>query len=429
MSSEPAARSGFEELLSTAERVLPGGTFGNTAADVVIREGRGSRVWDEGGREYIDYLIGSGPMLVGHSHPRVLDAVRAQLELGTTFFANNRPGIELAAAIAQAVPCADKVRFVSTGSEADAVAMRVARAYTGREKVLKFEGGYHGYSDYGLMSLAPKRTGNSPHPIPDSAGIPRVVQDTMLVAQFNDVDGVAALVREHGDDIACVFMEPMQRLIPPRPGFLAAVRELTEAHDILLVFDEVVTGFRLGYGGAQAHYGVTPDLCTLGKAIGGGFPLAAVAGREEVMAVFDAERAGAGRFVPLVGTLSGNPMAAAAGNATLAVLREPGCYERLFAVGRRLVEGIGEALARHRVEAQVVGEPALFDVVFASGEIRDYRDTLRADAGRLGTLNGLLRERGVLKSENKNYLSTSLTDVDVEETLAAWDGALGTLGR
>ncbi|MDX1434605.1 MAG: aminotransferase class III-fold pyridoxal phosphate-dependent enzyme, partial [Gammaproteobacteria bacterium] len=279
-----------ESLLEKAHRVLPAGTFGNTPADIVIREGRGARVWDEDGREYVDYLLGSGPMIVGHSHPEVIAAVQAQLGHGTTFFANNRQGIDLAAAIVDAVPCADKVRFASTGSEADAFAMRLARAYRGRPKILKFEGGYHGYSEYGLMSLAPKRPGNAVEPIPDSAGIPAHLKEDMLVAPFNDVDAVASLIAEHRGSIAGVIMEPVQRLLPPRPGFLEAVRELTHDNDILLIFDEVVTGFRLAYGGAQEYYGVVPDLCTLGKAIGGGFPLSAVAGREEVMALFDRER-------------------------------------------------------------------------------------------------------------------------------------------
>ena len=231
---------------------------GTLARNVIVREGRASRVWDEAGNEYVDYMMGSGPMLVGHGHPDVLAAIHTQVDIGTTFFANNRHGIDLAATIVDAVACADKVRFVSTGSEADAFAMRLARAYRGRDKILKFEGGYHGYSDYGLMSLAPAQAGNSAQAVPDSAGIPKAIIEDVIVAPFNDVDAVAGLIREHKDSIAAVFMEPMQRLIPPRPGFLAAMRELTTDNDILLVFDEVVTGFRLAYGGAQAFYGVTP---------------------------------------------------------------------------------------------------------------------------------------------------------------------------
>lgn len=414
-------------LLDTARRVLPGGTFGNTAADVIIAEGKGSHVWDEKGNEYIDYLIGSGPMIIGHGHPEVTAAVQAQLERGTTFFANNPQGIELAAAIVDAVPCADKVRFASTGSEADAFAIRLARAYSGRSKILKFEGGYHGYSDYGLMSLAPKKPGNSPEPIPDSAGIPESIKEDILIAPFNDADAVESLIKEHRNSIAAVFMEPLQRLIPPRPGFLEAMRELTLANDILLVFDEVVTGFRMAYGGAQAYYGVVPDVCTLGKAIGGGFPISAIAGREDIMALFDKGSAEADRFVPLVGTLSGNPIAATAGLATLEVLKRPGTYERYFETGGKLMSALARILDESGIEGQVVGVPPMFDIVFAGGEVRNYRDTIRGDGAKIPRLNELLRARGILKSENKYYVSTAIDETDVKETIAAWEEAIGEL--
>lgn len=416
-------------LVDRARGVLPGGTFGNTEAELIIREGRGSRVWDQDGKEYVDYLIGSGPMLIGHNHPEVTAAAQAQLERGTTFFANNPQGIELAEMIVDAVPCADKVRFVSTGSEADAFAMRLVRAFRGRDKILKFEGGYHGYSDYGLMSLAPKNPGNTSRPTPDSAGIPNSVTEDMLVAPFNDAEAVERLIAAHKDSIAAVFMEPFQRLIPPRPGFLEAVRELTIANDILLVFDEVVTGFRLAYGGAQEYYGVTPDVCTLGKAIGGGFPLAAIAGRDEVMASFDASRVDADHFVPQIGTLSGNPIAAAAGVATLKILQRPGTYDALFDTGRTLMSALSERLAAAGLAAQVVGVPPLFDVVFAPGDIRNYRDTLRADTESMDRLNRELRARGVLKSANKYYLSTSLTEDDVKFTINAWDEAIEAITK
>ncbi len=416
-----------ESLLDRAHRVLPGGSFGNTAAELIISRGQGSRVWDAEGREYIDYLIGSGPMLVGHNHPEVTAAARAQIEQGTTFFANNQQGIDLAQAIVEAVPCADKVRFASTGSEADAFAMRLVRAYRGRDKILKFEGGYHGYSDYGLMSLAPKSPGNTSAPVRDSAGIPQNTTENVLVAPFNDAEAVAGLIREHKGEIAAVFMEPLQRLIPPRPGFLEAMRALTLEHDILLVFDEVVTGFRLAYGGAQELYGVVPDLCTLGKAIGGGFPMAAIAGREEVMALFDRERAEPERFVPMVGTLSGNPVAAAAGLATLDVLSRPGTYERLTEVGNRLMAGLGQSLERAGLEGQVIGAPQMFDVIFADGEIRNYRDTLRGDAALMARFNKELRARGVLKADTKFYLSLAIDETDIHQTLEAFDGALAAL--
>src|SRR5436309_5452369 len=388
-----------QEIVEKAKRVLPGGTFGNFAAEVVIREGKAGRVWDENGKEYIDYLLGSGPMLVGHCHPEVTEAAQAQIARGTTFFANNRLGIELASSIVEAVPCAEQVRFVSTGSEADFYAMRAARAFTRRDKILKFEGGYHGMSDYSLMSLAPKRPGNFPQPIPDSAGIPRSLRDEILVAPFNDLDVVASLVREHKDELAGVILEPFQRIIPPMPGFLEGLRKITAEHGVLLIFDEVVTGFRLAYGGAQEYYGVVPDLCTLGKVIGGGFPLAAIAGRAEIMAHFDRSAVGDDGFLMQVGTLSGNPVAAAAGLATLEILKRPAAYERIFATGRELMRALAELLKANGVTAQVPGDPPLFDAVFSGEPVRDYRGTLRGDGEMLRRFNALLRERGVLKGE------------------------------
>ncbi|MBV9516950.1 MAG: aminotransferase class III-fold pyridoxal phosphate-dependent enzyme [Hyphomicrobiales bacterium] len=423
-------RSDIElKLVETAIDTLPGGEFGNGVPDIVVREGHGGRVWDESGNEYVDFLLGSGPMLVGHSHPQVLDAAQAQLVKGTTFFANNRQGIELAREIVAAVPCAEKVRFVSTGTEADAYAMRAARAFRRRDKILKFEGGYHGMSDYALISLAPKRPGNFPQGVPDSAGIPRSVQSEMLVAPFNDIETAQALIREHHDDLAGVILEPFQRLLPPVPGFLEALRETTSEYGIPLIFDEVVTGFRLAYGGAQECFGVMPDLCTLGKVIGGGFPLAAIAGRADIMAHFDRNLVGDEGFLTQIGTLSGNPIAAAAGLATLEILKRPGSYERLFRTGQDLMDALTELLKRSGLPAQVVGMPPVFDVVFASGTMKDHRDTLRGDAEMLKRFNSLLRERGILKGHSKYYVSLAHTPEDVRHTIDAWASALEELSK
>jgi glutamate-1-semialdehyde 2,1-aminomutase len=413
-----------QEIVDKAKRVLPGGTFGNFAAEVVIREGKGGRVWDESGKEYIDYLLGSGPMLVGHAHPEVTEAAQAQIARGTTFFANNRLGIDLAEAIVEAVPCAEQVRFVSSGTEADLYAMRAARAFTRRDKILKFEGGYHGMSDYSLMSLAPKRSGNFPAPVPDSAGIPKSVRDDMIIAPFNDAEVVAGLVKEHRNELAGVIVEPFQRIIPPAPGFLDKMRRITAENGVPLIFDEVVTGFRLAYGGAQEYYGVVPDLCTLGKVIGGGFPLAAIAGREEIMAHFDKAKVGDENFLVQIGTLSGNPVAAAAGLATMAILKRPGAYERIHATGRELMEALSRLLKRAGIPAQVTGEPPLFDVVFTDRPIRDYRSTLTGDAELMRRFNALLRERGILKGESKYYISLAHTDADIKDTIAAWESAI-----
>jgi glutamate-1-semialdehyde 2,1-aminomutase len=416
-----------QAIIDKANRVLPGGTFGNFAAEVVIREGKAGRVWDEQGKEYIDYLLGSGPMLVGHAHPEVTEAAQAQIVRGTTFFANNRLGIELAEAIVEAVPCAEQVRFVSSGTEADLYAMRAARAFTRRDKILKFEGGYHGMSDYSLMSLAPRRSGNFPLAVPDSAGIPKSVRDDMIIAPFNDTEVVASLVREHKDELAGVIVEPFQRIIPPAPGFLEKLRRITAENGVPLIFDEVVTGFRLAYGGAQEYYGVVPDLCTLGKVIGGGFPLAAIAGRAEIMAHFDKAKVGDENYLIQIGTLSGNPVAAAAGLATMAILRRPGAYERIHGTGRELMGALGELLKRAGIAAQISGEPPLFDVVFTDEPIRDYRSTLTGDAAMARRFNALLRERGILKGEQKYYISLAHTDDDIKDTIAAWEGAIGEL--
>lgn len=414
-------------LIEKARAVLPAGGFGNMPGDVVIRSGSGGRVRDVSGNEYVDYLLGSGPMLVGHAHPEVVEAVQAQIPLGTTYFANNEHGILLAERIVDAVACAEKVRFVSSGSEADLYAMRLARAYRKRDKILKFEGGYHGMSDYGLMSLWPKRPGNFPQSAPDSAGIPQSVRGEVLVAPFNDAETATALIREHRDELAGVIVEPFQRVIPPKPGFLEAVREITADYGIPLIFDEVVTGFRFAYGGAQAYYGVVPDVCTLGKVVGGGFPLAAIAGRADIMAHFDRDAVGDEGFMPQIGTLSGNPVAAVAGLATLAILERPDSYERIFATGRTLMEGLARSLKDAGVPARVTGEPPLFDVVFTSGAVDDYRGTLAGDAATARRFNGLLRERGVFKGESKYYVSLAHDEADVTQTLDAFASAAAEL--
>jgi len=413
-----------QKLVASAKSVLPAGTFGNTQLDIVIARGDGGHVWDVSGNDYIDYLLGSGPMLVGHNHPDVLKAVVSQIPNGTTFFVNNAPGIKLAEAIVDAMPCADQVRFVSTGSEADLYAMRVARAYKKKDKILKFEGGYHGMSDYSLMSLAPKHLANFPQAVPDSAGIPKSVKDEVVVAPYNDLAAVQSLVQQHRSELAAIIVEPFQRLIPPKPGFLEGLRKITSENGIVLIFDEVVTGFRFAYGGAQAYYGVTPDLCTLGKVIGGGFPLAAIAGRSDIMRHFDKSLVAEDEFTVQIGTLSGNPVASAAGLATMNVLKRPGTYEALFATGNKLRDALGRLLKEARIPARVIGEPPLFDVCFADIDVVDYRAWIKNDAEMMRRFNGALLERGILKGESKYYVSTAHTDKDVAYTIEAWDSAL-----
>lgn len=404
---------------SRAAEVLPAGGFGNFDPSVIIKEGKGARVWDEDGNEYVDFLIGSGPMILGHGHPEVLEVVTEQLAKGMTFFATNAPAIELAEEICNAVPCAEQLRYVSTGSEADMYAMRLARAHTKRDKIIKFEGGYHGMSAESLMSLAPSRSQNFPLAIPDSAGIPDSVRDDMLIAPFNDIDFFKSLVDEHSDDVAAVILEPLQRLIPPAAGFLETLRSETKKRGILLIFDEVVTGFRLAYGGAQEHYGVVPDLCTLGKVIGGGFPLAAVAGGADVMAHFDKDKVGEDAYTYQIGTLSGNPIAAVAGLKTMEILRRPGSYEKFRENGQIVIDALGEQLGQAGIDYQVVGDPVLFDVVFSNSPVGNYREFMRGDPVKAKRFNQLLRAKGILKPDSKFYVSLALDEKDLTQTTEA----------
>ena len=406
-----------QELFDRARRVMPAAGFGNYDPDIIIREGHGSRVWDEDGNEYIDYLIGSGPMVLGHGHPEVVAAVTEQLGKGMTFFAQNAHGIELAEEICRAVTCAEQVRYVSTGTEADMYAMRLARAFTGRDKIIKFEGGYHGMSSEAQMSLAPQDLIDFPVAVPDSDGIPESVRGEMLIAPYNNIDFARALFLEHSSQIAAIIVEPFQRIIPPAPGFLEALREECTKHGAILIFDEVVTGFRIAYGGAQSLYGVTPDMCTLGKLIGGGLPLAAIAGSADIMSHFDKEKVGADRFVMQIGTLSGNPLAAVAGLKTLEILRRPDQYEKLQMRGETLMREI-----RHRLESaghnvQVVGHPTLFDIVFTDKPVRDYRDWLHGTRNKAADLHVQLKKNGILKGLGKFYVSLALTDEDISRTL------------
>ena len=414
------------EWIDRARAVLPAAGFGNFDAGIVIARGAGSHVWDEDGREYIDYLIGSGPMLLGHGHPEVVEAVLEQVPLGMTFFANNARGIELAEAIVDAVPCCEQVRFVTSGGEADMYAIRLARAYTGKSRLLKFEGGYHGMSAEAQMSLAPARDVNFPTAVPDSAGIPQGVADQMLIAPFNDLAAVASLLDEHSD-IAAIIVEPLQRIIPAQPGFLQGLRDLCTRHSVLLIFDEIVTGFRLAYGGGQERYGVTPDICTMGKIIGGGFPLAALGSSAEIMARFDKAVVGAEKWLMQLGTLSGNPVASAAGLKTMEVLRRPGQYDRLRSLGQGVMDMQGAALDEVGVAHRICGDPTLFDIYFTDQACLDYRTARHGHPQAPATWNAVLRDGGVFKSPGKLYPSLALTEADLEQTRAAVARAAGAV--
>ncbi|KUJ78210.1 aspartate aminotransferase family protein [Ruegeria profundi] len=414
------------EWIDRANAVLPAGGFGNFDPGIIIARGEGSHVWDEDGNEFIDYLIGSGPMLLGHGHPEVIEAVLEQLPKGMTFFANNAKGIELAEAIIDAVPCCEQIRFVASGGEADMYAIRLARAFTGRDKILKFEGGYHGMSAEAQMSLAPSRQVNFPQAVPDSAGIPEGVAEQMLIAPFNDLEAVSALLDEH-DDVAAIMVEPLQRIIPPLPGYLQGLRDLCDKHDVLLIFDEIVTGFRLAYGGAQEKYGVTPDICTLGKITGGGFPLAALGASADIMKHFDKAQVGEEGWLMQLGTLSGNPVASVAGLKTMEVLRRDGVYDQLRATGAALQQMQVDALTKAGIPHQVCGDETLFDIYFTDAACRDYRSAKHDDPHRNTLYNDTLRAHGIFKSPGKLYPSFAVTEADLEQTRAAVEKAVDAI--
>ncbi len=425
-------RERTDELVGRAAKVLPGASLGSFQLPldqtVVIAEGRGPRLWDVDGNEYIDYVLGSGPMLLGHAHPAVVEAVQRQAAKGSTFYSLNEPIIALAEAIVDAVPCAEAIKFISTGTEATFHALRLARAFTGKQHILKFEGGFHGVHDYALVSAFGMDTTGERRRVIDSAGIPQAASGTVIVAPYNDAETVREIIAAHAATLAAVIIEPMQRAITPIPGFLEAVRAATAEHGVLLIFDEVVTGFRLAYGGAQEYFGVVPDLATYAKAIGGGYPLAAVAGRRDILALTDPQQRGTGPYAVLGGTLSGNPVAAAAGLATLAELKKPSVHERLFATGNRLREGI-VALGRDLgIPLQVPGVGPVFQVFFTARPITNHADTLVADASLASHFAMELLARGIFHAPNtKFYISTSHTDAEIDQTLVAIEEVLQVL--
>lgn len=423
MSTAPVTRHppGTQALLpggSVTALTLPGG------ARPVIARGSGSHLWDVDGREYVDYLLGSGPLILGHAHPEVVAAVTRQAALGSTYYMVSEPVLELAARIVRHVPCAQMVQFCGSGSEATFYALRIARAATGRPAVLKFEGGFHGANDYALMSLSPSGPPDYPRAEPDSAGIPPTVPPDVLIAPYNDLDAVSAIVNQHSARLAAILVEPYQRVIEPVSGFLPGLRRLADTHGIVLIYDEVVTGFRFGPGGAQQRYGVTPDLVCLGKIIGGGYPLAAVAGPADLIGLADPGRKGQADYVYMSGTLNGNPVAAAAGNATLTVLEQPGCYERLFTAGERMRAGLRAAFGAADVPVQVLGVGPIFQVVIGDTPVRDFRSLRRGDHARVGRIARLVREQGHFLTGQKGYLSLAHTDAEIDTTVAAFAAAL-----
>ena len=418
-------------LLERAERVLVGGSNGEfrlpPEANMVVSHGEGVTIYDTSGRSYIDFLLGSGPMILGHGHPEVVDAVTRQVARGTTFMALNEPAIQLAERVVDASPCGEKVRLVVTGSESIQFALRAARAFTGRDRYLRFEGGWHGVSDSALHGARTLKPGTYPATAPDGGGIPRSWSADVLATPFNDVERAAEVVERYQGEIAAMLIEPLQRCILPRPGFFEAMRELCTKYGIILIFDEIVTGFRMAPGGAQERYGVTPDVAVYGKTISGGYPMAAICGRADVMDVMNSWRpADDPKRIIASGTFNGYPVGAAAGLATLDVLERPGTYERLFAMGDRITREITAMGKRLSIPLLVGGEGPVLQVLFTDeSEIVDYGSMFRADTQRAFVFGIELIKRGLFVSPyEKIYLSLAHTDDDIDRLLQAAEEVL-----
>ncbi len=403
--------------------VFPGGSPGeyNLPPDLVtvLLRGEGVKVWDVAGRQFTDFTMGWGSVLLGHAHPAVVEAVRQRVGLGSNFAYVTEPALELAEELVRAVACAERVRFCASGTEATSYAVRLARAYTGRPKILKFEGAYHGGNEVGTVSLFPSRLLDFPQGESTSAGLTAGAVADILVAPYNDLSTTRTILENHQPAVAAVIVEPLHRCTPPRSGFLQGLRDLTAQKGVLLIFDETVTGFRLAYGGAQEYYGIRPDLAALGKALGGGYPLGAVVGRADVLDLVREDRLGDGRYVWFATSLGGNPVSATAALATLDELRKPQTYPRLFAMGEALRTGLRSVLREEGVTAHVQGDGPLGAVVFTDREVVDYRSAFRADRKRARTFMLALFRRGIFLNpmSTKLYLSLAHTDADIAHFL------------
>jgi glutamate-1-semialdehyde 2,1-aminomutase len=417
------------ELFEIADRVLPGSGLGSysLAEDIrlIYSHGKGSRMWDVDGNEYIDYVGGAGALILGHSHPSVVKAAQAQFERGAHMFGSlNEVAVHLAERLVNDIPCAEKIAYATTGSEATGYAMRLARAFTGRNKILKFEGAYHGNHDYAIVSTFPQETGTYPQGAPDSSGQPDATVSTMLVCPYNDLETLRRIVAEHHNDIAAIFVEPVQRIIPAEPEFLHGIRKICDEYDILFILDEVVTGFRLGYGGAQQWYDIKPDLSTHGKVVGGGGPLSCIAGRADVIDLSDPRRKGQAGYTYFNGTLHGNPVAAAATMAMLDELGRPGVYDRMNSFADDLCRESQKVLDQHGIPAIAEHTGSLWQILFMDKTPRNYADVLASDQAAMRKLDTLLMKQGqyVLPGVRR-FVSTVQTAADLEDTLRGLDTA------
>jgi glutamate-1-semialdehyde 2,1-aminomutase len=421
-----------EQLFEAAQQRIPGGVNSPVRAwkavggtPLFIDAASGCRVIDADGNSYIDYVASWGPMIAGHAAPEVLRAVGQAMKKGLSFGAPTRGESELAQRIGEAFPAIERARLVSSGTEAAMTAVRLARAATGRAKIIKFAGCYHGHSDAVLVRAG---SGALTLGIPDSPGVPAALASLTLVASYNDLEGLEQLFAVEGGDVAAVIIEPVvgnSGVIRPRPGFLEGLRRLTEEHGALLIFDEVITGFRVAYGGVQTQLGLRPDLTCLGKIVGGGLPLAAVGGRAELMAELAPEGS-----VYQAGTLSGNPLAVAAGLATLDRLRQPGVYESLDRLGARLEEGLVAALRRHRVRGCVNRVGSMWTLFLGVDAVADAEDAKNCDTRAFARFFTSMLENGVYlppSAFEAAFLSLAHGEAEVEATLRAADEALAAL--
>ena len=421
-------------LFEQARRVIPGGVnspvraFGSVGGTPrFIERARGARIVDVDGNEFIDYVGSWGPMILGHADPGVLRAVRAALRRGTSFGAPTELETRLARRVVKALPSIERVRFVSSGTEATMSALRLARAATGRSRVLKFDGCYHGHVDALLVGAG---SGVATLGIPGSPGVPEAFTELTVQAPYNDLAAVREAMKRWGDEIACIVVEPVagnMGLVLPEPGFLEGLRELCDTHGALLVFDEVMSGFRVARGGAQARYDVRPDLTCLGKVVGGGLPAAAYGGRAELL-----EQLAPDGPVYQAGTLSGNPLAMAAGCETLDRLEEPGVYERLEATGRALAEGLAAAAAEAGVPFCARSIGAMFGFFFHPGPVRNFAEAREADGAAFRSFFDAMLARGVYLAPSPfeaGFVSLAHRPADVSATLEAAGAAFAKVAK
>ena len=422
-----------QQLFAEAQQYIPGGVnspvrsfraVGGTPP--FIARGQGSHVWDVDGNEYIDYLGSWGPLVLGHAHPAVVEALRKAAEGGSSFGAPVENEVELARLVCNAFPSVDMVRLVNSGTEACMSAIRLARAFTGRDKIIKFAGCYHGHAD-GLLVRA--GSGAMTHGIPTSAGVPESYATETLVADFNDLSSVESYFESFPSAIAGIIVEPVagnMGVVPPAEGFLEGLREITSRDGALLIFDEVITGFRVGSQGAQGLFSITPDITAMGKIIGGGLPVGAYGGRRDIME----------RVAPLgdmyqAGTLSGNPLAVSAGVATLTELQAPGVYERIDELARRLTDGLAQVFQRAEVPGTINRVGSMFTGFMNPGPVNMLEQVEASDAERYGRYFHEMLERGVYIAPSQfeaGFVSTAHTEADIEETIARAEDALTRLG-